>query len=214
MTGTQRARDTSADVAGLLLAAGGGRRLGGRPKALLEHRGALLVERAAEALRAGGCGRVHVVLGAGADRVRARARLPGCVLVDSPHWEQGMGASLRAGLASLAGTGARAALVLLVDQPGIGERAVRRVLEAGLAEGPSALPGALVLAEYAGARGHPVLFGRAHWAGIAARAEGDQGARAYLREREAEVAPVDCADVADPHDIDTEADLARLRPGR
>lgn len=31
-------------VAGLLLAAGGGRRLGGRPKALLEHRGHPLVE--------------------------------------------------------------------------------------------------------------------------------------------------------------------------
>ncbi|NEA15849.1 NTP transferase domain-containing protein, partial [Streptomyces halstedii] len=31
-------------VAGVLLAAGGGRRLGGRPKALLEHRGRPLVE--------------------------------------------------------------------------------------------------------------------------------------------------------------------------
>jgi nicotine blue oxidoreductase len=204
----------AAEAAGLLLAAGGGRRLGGRPKALLEDRGALLVERAADALRAGGCARVHVVLGAGAAHVRARARLPDCVLVDSPDWEQGMGASLRAGLASLEGTGARAALVLLVDQPGIGARAVRRVLEAGLAEGPAALPAALVSAAYSGVRGHPVLFGASHWPAIAARAQGDQGARAYLRAREAEVALVECADVADPYDIDTEADLARLRPGR
>ncbi|MFE0084546.1 NTP transferase domain-containing protein, partial [[Kitasatospora] papulosa] len=50
-------------VAGVLLAAGGGRRLGGRPKALLEHRGRPLVEHAVRALRNGGCGPVHVVLG-------------------------------------------------------------------------------------------------------------------------------------------------------
>ncbi|MGW0605187.1 nucleotidyltransferase family protein [Streptomyces sp. NPDC002640] len=205
---------TTPGIAGLLLAAGGGRRLGGRPKALLEHDGALLVERASAALRTGGCARVHVVLGAGADRVRERARLPGCVLVDNPDWERGMGSSLRAGLASLEGSGSRAALVLLVDQPGIGEEAVRRVAEAGLARGPDRLPAALVSAAYAGVRGHPVLFGAAHWPGITARAEGDQGARGYLRTRQAEIALVECADVADPYDVDTPADLARLRPGR
>ncbi|NYV75891.1 nucleotidyltransferase family protein, partial [Streptomyces sp. UH6] len=35
MTGTHSGHDTPTEVAGLLLAAGGGRRLGGRPKALL-----------------------------------------------------------------------------------------------------------------------------------------------------------------------------------
>ncbi|MEU3557873.1 nucleotidyltransferase family protein [Streptomyces fragilis] len=214
MTGAHQAPEATEKVVGLLLAAGGGRRLGGRPKALLEDRGALLVERAAHALRAGGCARVHVVLGAGAEEVRARARLPGCVLVDSPDWQQGMGASLRAGLASLEGTGAEAALVLLVDQPGIGAPAVRRVREAALAEGARELPGALVSAAYAGARGHPVLFGAAHWPGIAADAVGDQGARAYLGAHEAELVRVECADLADPYDIDTVADLARLRPRR
>ncbi|MCZ9344345.1 NTP transferase domain-containing protein, partial [Streptomyces sp. TRM76130] len=114
-------------VTGLLLAAGGGRRLGGRPKALLEHRGRPLAEHALLALRAGGCARVHVVLGAHAHSVRARVALDGCVLVDNPDWERGMGTSLRAGLDSLAGTGARAALVCLVDQPGIGAEAVARV---------------------------------------------------------------------------------------
>jgi nicotine blue oxidoreductase len=214
MTGDQPALEAAGNVAGLLLAAGGGRRLGGRPKALLEDRGALLVERAARALRAGGCGTVHVVLGAGAEEVRARARLPGCALVDVPDWRQGMGASLRDGLASLEDAGAEAALVLLVDQPAIGARAVRRVLEAGLAGGPRGLRTALVSATYAGVRGHPVLFGAAHWPGIAAGAVGDQGARAYVKKCGAKVMRVECADVADPYDIDTESDLSRLRPGR
>ncbi|GAA3788479.1 nucleotidyltransferase family protein [Streptomyces chiangmaiensis] len=191
-------------VAGLLLAAGGGRRLGGRPKALLEHRGRPLVEHAVAALRTAGCGRVHVVLGASAEAVRERADLTGCVLVDNPDWEGGMGSSLRAGLDSLAGTGVSAALVSLVDQPGVGPEAVARVLGAYENEA------SLVSAAYDGVRGHPVLFGAGHWAGVAAAATGDRGARAYLKAHENSIALVECGDVAQPHDIDTRADLAHL----
>ncbi|MGW7386060.1 nucleotidyltransferase family protein [Streptomyces sp. NPDC054794] len=191
-------------ITGLLLAAGGGRRLGGRPKALLEHHGRPLVEHAVGVLRAAGCDRIHVVLGAAADTVRERAELPGCVLVDNPDWAQGMGSSLRAGLASLAGTGARAALVSLVDQPGIGSEAVARVLAAYRDES------SLVSAAYEGVRGHPVLFGAAHWAGIATSATGDRGARSYLKAHEDAITLVECADVARAYDIDTEADLVHL----
>jgi len=191
-------------VAGLLLAAGGGRRLGGRPKALLSHRGRPLVEHAVGVLRAGGCTRVHVVLGADADVVRERASLPGCVLVDNPDWEEGMGSSLRAGLDSLARTEARAVLVSLVDQPGIGPDAVARVLAAYISAD------SLASASYDGVRGHPVLFGAVHWPGIAATATGDRGARAYLKAHEAEIALVECGDVARAYDIDTEADLVHL----
>ncbi|MFF5364395.1 NTP transferase domain-containing protein [Streptomyces scabiei] len=191
-------------VVGLLLAAGGGRRLGGRPKALLTHRGRPLVEHAAGVLRAGGCTRIHVVLGAEAATVRARAELPGCVLVDNPEWAEGMGSSLRAGLASLAGTDAGAALVSLVDQPGIGPEAVARVLAAYGSRD------SLAAAAYDGVRGHPVLFGAAHWTGVAESATGDRGARAYLRDHGGALTLVECGDVARPYDIDTEADLAHL----
>nr|WP_307624270.1 nucleotidyltransferase family protein [Streptomyces sp. V3I7] len=190
--------------AGLLLAAGGGRRLGGRPKALLEHRGRPLVEYAVGVLRAAGCDRVHVVLGAGADAVRERADLTGCVLVDNPGWAEGMGSSLRAGLASLARTGAPAALVSLVDQPGIGAEAAARVLAAYRDET------SLASAAYDGVRGHPVLVGAAHWAGVAASATGDRGARDYLRAHARALTLVECGDVARPYDIDTEADLIHL----
>ncbi|MDC2957603.1 nucleotidyltransferase family protein [Streptomyces gilvifuscus] len=192
------------EPAGLLLAAGGGRRLGGRPKALLEHRGRPLVEYAVGVLRAAGCARVHVVLGARSDEVRRRAELGGCVVVENPAWEEGMGSSLRAGLDSLAGTGARAALVSLVDQPGIGVEAVRRVLAAYEDDG------SLASAAYDGVRGHPVLLGASHWAGIAESASGDRGARAYLRAHREAIRLVECGDVARPYDIDTEADLIHL----
>ncbi|MEU9184201.1 nucleotidyltransferase family protein [Streptomyces sp. NPDC048484] len=196
--------DNHEQVAGLLLAAGGGRRLGGRPKALLEHRGRPLVEYAAGVLRTAGCTRVHVVLGARADTVRERAVLPGCVLVDNRDWEEGMGSSLRAGLESLRDTGARAALVSLVDQPGIGPEAAARLLAAYRS------PATLASASYEGRRGHPVLLGADHWTAIAATATGDRGARAYLKAHADAITLVECADVARPFDIDTVADLVHL----
>ncbi|WP_371655442.1 MULTISPECIES: NTP transferase domain-containing protein [unclassified Streptomyces] len=200
---TQPTKDEP-QVVGLLLAAGGGRRLGGRPKALLTHRGRPLVEHAVRVLREGGCTTVHVVLGAAADEVRARALLDGCVLIDNPEWPEGMGSSLRAGLASLAATGAGAALVSLVDQPGIGAEAIGRVRAAYRS------PASLVAAAYEGRRGHPVLFGADRWQPVATSARGDRGARAYLAAHEPEITLVECGDVAEPYDIDTEADLGRL----
>ncbi|MFE5091516.1 NTP transferase domain-containing protein [Streptomyces sp. NPDC056638] len=191
-------------VAGLLLAAGGGRRLGGHPKALLEHRGRPLVEHAVRVLREGGCDRVHVVLGAAAEEVRARADLAGCTVTVNPEWTEGMGSSLRAGLGALSGTGADAALVLLVDQPGIGADAVARVRSAYRSRT------SLVAASYDGERGHPVLFGADRWADIAAGAVGDRGARAYLRAHRDAITLVECSDVAQAYDIDTVEDLKHL----
>ncbi|WP_371482427.1 NTP transferase domain-containing protein [Kitasatospora sp. NBC_00315] len=189
-------------VAALVLAAGGGRRLGGRPKALIPYRGRPLVEHAAEVVREGGCGPVTVVLGAAREQVRTRARLADCRLVDNPDWESGMGSSLRVGLAALA-PGTPAVLVMLVDTPGVSPAAVARLLAAHRA-------GALLAAAaYQGRRGHPVLIGARYFAEAAAGATGDAGARALLGAHAAEVALVECGDVAVPDDLDTPADLAR-----
>ncbi|MFG1810348.1 NTP transferase domain-containing protein [Streptomyces sp. NPDC049040] len=204
--------DTKGEVAGLLLAAGGGRRLGGRPKALLPYGGRPLVEHAVRALRDGGCGPLHVVLGAAAEEVRATAELPDCLLVDNPHWPEGMGSSLRAGLASLASVRPRpdAVVIALVDQPGVGAAAVARVVAA--ARAGDDLLSALVSAAYGERRAHPVLIGAARWAGVAGSAGEDRGARTYLREHVTQTILVDCSDIADPADIDTPIDLRLLAP--
>jgi nicotine blue oxidoreductase len=154
---------------------------------------------------------VHVVLGAASEDVRGRAELPGCVLVDNPQWADGMGSSLCAGLESLATTEAAGALVMLVDQPGIGADAVARVLSAYTS------PDTLAAASYNGKRGHPVLFGAHLWVEVAAHAVGDRGARAYLKAHEDGIALVECGDIAEAWDVDTEEDLPRLaqrRPDR
>jgi CTP:molybdopterin cytidylyltransferase MocA len=188
-------------VAGLVLAAGGGRRYG-MPKALVEYQGSLLVERAVRTAAAV-CDPVLVVLGAQAVDVWRTADLTGATVQANADWESGMASSLRTGLEGLCGwpvpAGWRgggqidAVLVQLVDMPGMTPAALERM--AG-----HAAPDALAVASYDAVRGHPVLLGREHWAGVIGTATGDEGARRYLATRD--VLEVDCTGLADPADLD------------
>jgi len=189
-------------VAGLLLAAGAGRRMGG-PKALLELDGEPLVRRGVRLLADGGCNPVVVVVGASAPAVRPLC--DGALVVEAQQWETGMGASLRAGLAALQGDGSAACVVALVDQPLVTAVVVRR-LRAAHAGGATA-----AVATYAGRARNPVLLDRSTWPDVSACAVGDEGARSWLRAHPELVVQVDCTDVGSPDDLDTPADLAALR---
>ncbi len=191
-------------VAGLVLAAGAGRRMG-MPKALirLDPGGPTLVERAVAALAHGGCAHVTVVTGASAGEVRAAADAAGAAAVEARDWDTGMGASLRAGLAALAPSPYAAALVLLVDLPDVGADVVARVLAVGTAEG--AVADGLARAAYDGVPGHPVLLGRRHWAAAAGVARGDRGARDLLAGPGVRL--IECGDLATGRDADTPFDL-------
>lgn len=184
-------------VAGLLLAAGRGRRLG-TPKALVEFAGERLVDRGVRTLREGGCAPVYVVTGA------VRVAVERGVGVHNPDWGHGMGSSLRAGLDALPDE-AEAVVIALVDQPLVTPSAVRRLVDA-FARGASA-----AVATYAGRPRNPVLLAREHWPRVHALAEGDVGARPFLRAHPHLVTEVPCEDVARPDDIDTPEDLERLR---
>lgn len=188
-------------VAGLLLAAGGGSRFGG-PKALVRFGDELLVERGAHVLSEAGCDPVVVVLGAGADDVRRDARLS-ARLVDNPDWPEGIGSSLRAGLAALDGA-ADAAVVALADQPHVSAALVGRLVDAWHAGAVAAV------AAYDGHGRNPVLLDASIWAAVAERARGDTGARVWLREHPDSVVLVPCEDLGSESDIDTPDDLARL----
>lgn len=183
-------------AAGLVLAAGAGRRFGG-PKAPVVVDGTRLVDRAVALLAAAGCAPVVVVLGAWVGEV------PGAAVVENPDWASGMGSSLRVGLAALtagglAPAGVDRAVVTLVDLPGLTAAAVRRVDAAAADRGVDAL----AVATYDGERGHPVVLGRAHWDAVAAAAEGDRGARAYLATAGDALRLVEVGDLADGSDLD------------
>jgi molybdenum cofactor cytidylyltransferase/nicotine blue oxidoreductase len=90
---------------------------------------------------------------------------------------------------------ADAVVVSLVDLPDVTGEVVRRVAHLGTD------PGVLARATYDGEPGHPVLLGRDHWAGVAASATGDRGARDYLATHT--VFEVECGDLATGRDRDT-----------
>lgn len=181
-------------IAGLLLAAGAGRRYG-MPKALVDE-GAWL-RSAVAALTGAGCDPVLVVLGAAADQVAPLVPdIASTVL--APDWAEGMGASLRAGLGALARSAepqVHAALVHLVDLPDVDASVVRRLAA-------HAGPAVLARAAFGGKPGHPVLLGRRHWADVVASASGDRGARDWLAGR-SDLVLVDCSDLAGGEDVDT-----------
>jgi nicotine blue oxidoreductase len=129
----------------------------------------------------------------------------GLTAVVADGWEEGMGASMRAGLDALTATDASAAVVHLVDLPGVTAAAVARLAESASAD-------ALARAAYDGRPAHPVLIGREHWAGIRAAAVGDAGARGYLAGNPA-LRLVECGDIASDGDLDTPEQLAQYRGG-
>ncbi len=167
----------------------------GLPKALVRLDGETLLERGVRMLRDGGCDPILVVVGASEIELTD----PQVKVVRNPDWPRGMASSLRAGLAEASG---QAAVVALVDQPGITPAAVKRLRAAHR-------PGFATCATFGGEQRTPVLFDAAVWAEVSAGVTGDSGARYWLRRNPTLVIPVACDDVADPTDLDVPEDLTR-----
>jgi CTP:molybdopterin cytidylyltransferase MocA len=193
-------------VAGLVLAAGEGSRLG-RPKAEVVVGGRRLVDLAIESCVRAGLSPVVVVLGAAwlvpmpladsPDRIT-----PEVWLVENSDWATGMASSVRAGLAALEfEVGIDAAVVTLVDTLSVGPEHLRRISVA-LRNGATT-----VVATYNGRPRTPVGLTRGVWADVAGTVRGDEGARRWLRAHPDLVTSVECADLGRWTDIDTHADL-------
>jgi CTP:molybdopterin cytidylyltransferase MocA len=180
-------------VCGIVLAAGSGSRMG-QPKATVELDGQTLLNRAVSMLFDAGCRPLVAVLGASPvpDDWYAVTSF-----VHNPDWQSGMASSLRAGLAAARGD---AAVITLVDTPGITSEAVRRLIA-------SHQPGFASVATFDGEMRTPVLFDRALWEEVAGSVTGDAGARYWLRRNLERVIAVACDDVADPADLDVPEDL-------
>jgi nicotine blue oxidoreductase len=165
-------------VAAVVLAAGEATRFGS-PKQRL------LLPSVLERLDRAPVDEIVVVEGAYELTVPEDARLVKC-----SDWALGPGASLRCGLAALAPE-VEAAVVVLADGPDLAPESVARMLDAWR-RGDG-----IVAASYAGARGHPLVIGRADWDDVP-----DRG----LQARPVRLVP--CDDLGPPGDVDTPADLA------
>lgn len=190
-------RRTFGRVAGVVLAAGGGARLG-RPKALVEWKGEPLIHHVIRAARQGSLDPIVVVTGAGAAVVRDRLLGEALIIVENEAWGEGQSTSVRAGLAAVREE-IEGVVFLLADMPRVSAETIRRMTERH-----QETLAAAVAPVGKGRRGNPVLFDRSQFSRLADLA-GDHGGRSLLDEggwEAIETDPDEFFDVDEPADLD------------
>ncbi|TSK06005.1 MAG: molybdenum cofactor cytidylyltransferase [Geobacter sp.] len=189
-------------VAGIILAAGEGSRMG-TTKQLLPFRGKSILEWVVESALASALHRVVVVLGHQAERIVPLIEGRGIEVALNPDYRRGQSSSLQCGLRHL-GAESDAALFLLGDQPLITPALIDTLIRSYQdSEQPVVMP------VYRGRRGNPVLFDRETFPGIESL-DADCGARPLFERYRERLLPVPVEDAAIHLDVDTAADYLRL----
>lgn len=190
------ARRTEPFVTGLVLAAGGSRRLG-EPKQLLPYGSGTLLDHALETARASGFDQLIVAIGGSAADVRSRVDLSESQVVENPDFGEGCSSSIAAGLGAL---DPRAELLVLMlgDQPGVTPATVRALI-AGCGDGT-----VLAACLYDDGRGHPLAFGRGAFDDLR-ELHGDKAVWKLMERRPDEVIEIRVSGPI-PRDVDTRAD--------
>ena len=196
---------TDTTVEAIVLAAGFGARFGGG-KLTAPWRDGVLLDGALIAAFAAPVRTVTVVWGADpavpeaarafAERAGEGARL---TLVNAPDHAEGMAATLRAGIASLA-PDAAGAFVFLGDMPRVPVAILAKLADALAAGSPAAAP------VFERRRGHPVLFSAPLFPQLLALS-GDEGARVLLQKLGRALATVESSDEGVLFDIDLPTDM-------
>ena len=186
----------------LVLAAGAGRRFGGG-KLLADWRGRPLVVWSVETALAAPVEGVVVVVGCRSEAVRtALGDLtdPRLQLVEAPDWDDGLSASLRAGVTALPREAGSLA-VFLGDMPLVDPASVAPLFDAVEAGAVAAR------LDHAEGPAHPIVFARRLFPDLL-RVRGDRGARSLLVGRN-DVAVFTTADDRAVFDVDRPEDLDR-----
>jgi molybdenum cofactor cytidylyltransferase len=179
-------------VTGLVLAAGGSKRLG-QPKQLLPYGAGTLLEHVLATARRCDYDQLLCVLGGGAADVRAGVDLHGATIVENRHFGEGCSSSIAAALSAVDGR-TDVLVLMLGDQPGVRAETVAALL-AGRGPAP------LAACAYADGRGHPLVFARSMF-GELATLHGDKGVWKLLDRHPDWVADVPI-DGSIPLDVDT-----------
>lgn len=188
-------------IDGILLAAGESRRMG-YPKPLLKVGDETFVAHVAAAMLKV-VSRLVIVVGAHRDRVRpAIPSDPRIKVVNNPDWIRGQLTSIKAGIRALS-PDASAVIIHLTDHP-----TVKAETFAAVAEAYRQSRKPIVIARYAGRRGHPVLFDRSMFLELINAPE-DQGARVVVNADASRVVYIDVEDPGILLDLDTPEELAR-----
>ena len=182
---------------GLVLAAGGSKRLG-RPKQTLPFRGGTLLGHAVGVARESDFDQLIVAIGGAAEEVRAQVDLAGADVVVNDAYGEGCSSSIAAALGAV-DERCEVLVLMLGDQPGVTPETIRALLGGrGDAE--------LAVCRYDDGRGHPIAFARSMF-GALADLHGDKGVW-KLVDRLGDDVPID-GEI--PRDVDTPEDYAAVR---
>jgi molybdenum cofactor cytidylyltransferase len=182
-------------VTGLVLGAGGSKRLG-RPKQLLPYGDTSLLGHVVGTARESGFDQTIVAIGGAADEVRAGVDLDRVEVVVNDDYGEGCSSSIATALAAV-DPRCEVLVLMLGDQPGVTAATVRELL-AGRGEAPLAVCG------YDDGKGHPLAFARSVFPALA-DLHGDKGVWRLLDQRSEEAAVVPIPGSI-PRDVDTEDD--------
>jgi molybdenum cofactor cytidylyltransferase len=180
----------------LILAAGAASRFGSA-KQLISHHGKPLLQHCIDKANGICPGRVSVVLGANHQQIEVQ--ISGAKVILNNHWQQGLGASIAAGVANI-DPQSDGLLILLADQIALTTEDFKLLLEAFNSSNT-------VSAYYAGRRGVPAIFPRSLYADLKALT-GDSGAKAVLHRGDINLVEIDLPQAA--MDIDTPEDWTRF----
>jgi molybdenum cofactor cytidylyltransferase len=152
-------------VCGLVLGAGGSKRLGS-PKQLLPYRGGTLLGHVVGTARESRFDQTIVAIGGAADDVREGVDLSGAQVVVNDAYGEGCSSSIAAAL-SVVDARCDVLVLMLGDQPGVTADTVAALL-AGRGDAE------LAVCRYEDGRGHPIAFSRTVF-GDLATLHGDKG---------------------------------------
>ena len=189
----------SSFVTGLVLAAGGSRRLG-RPKQLLPYGRATLLDHVLDTARSCSFDQLLCVIGGAASDVRSTVELSGVEVVENPDFGEGCSSSIAAALHAV-DSRCDVLVLMLGDQPGVPAEAVGRLL-AGRGDAP------IAVCAYSDGRGHPLAFSRPLFPELESL-HGDRAVWKLLDRHQAVAADVP-VDGAIPRDVDTWADYTQI----
>jgi molybdenum cofactor cytidylyltransferase len=196
---------TGRRVAALVLAAGRSTRMGAVNKMLAEIGGKPLVRIAAEQAVASHAQPVIVVTGHEREKVEAALKGLPIRFVHNPDYAEGLGTSLKAGIAAVPDE-ADAAIVCLGDMPQVDAALINRLIAAFDLE-----RGALVVVpSIDGKRGNPVVWSRRFFHDLMA-IQGDVGARHLIGNYAEAVVEVPVAGEAALTDVDTPESLLAVK---
>ena len=192
-------------IAGIVLGAGRSSRMGGPNKLLEQIAGRPLVRIVVDAVLASRARPVTVVTGHQRERVEAAlAGLP-VQFVHNPHFADGLGTSLKTGIAALPAE-ADGAIVCLGDMPQVDAALIDRLIGAFDPD-----KGALVVVPtIEGKRGNPVVWSRRFFSDLMV-VEGDVGARHLIGRHAEAVTEVPLTGTAALTDVDTPEALAAVK---